>query len=469
VAGGLAIALALLTALAAILMRWGRRQGRRILQSEADARLAARTDALTGLPNRIALSEALPGMIARAQQKGSLVCVLAIDLDQFKEINDSFGHAVGDAVLLATGKRLQALLGPGAMLMRPGGDEFLALVPGVDPKGLAELAAHIVKVLAEPIVAAGETRVFIAASVGYALAPRDGERTDDLVRRVELALAKAKADGGGTAVAFTPEMDLELSRRRALGSALRAALATDAIGVVYQPIMDPTGSQVVAVEALARWTDPMLGPISPDAFVPLAEETGLIPKMGELVLRRALADGLAWPGVNVGVNVSATQIHHGDVVAVVREALSASRFPPERLEIEVTESVLLADEKRANEQIRGLQRLGVKVALDDFGSGYSSLLYLRKFGFDKLKIDRNFIEDLGQSGDSSVILASIIRLGLDLKLTLTAEGIETPEQHRWLMASGCHQLQGFLFSRPLSAEQTALFVAARRPLSAAAG
>jgi EAL domain-containing protein (putative c-di-GMP-specific phosphodiesterase class I) len=233
--------------------------------------------------------------------------------------------------------------------------------------------------------------------------------------------------------------------------------------------MDPTGSRVVAVEALARWTDPMLGPISPDVFVPLAEEAGLIPKIGELVLRRALADGLAWTDVDIGVNVSATQIHHGDVVAVVREVLCASRFPPERLEIEVTESVLLADEKRANEQIRGLQRLGVKVALDDFGSGYSSLLYLRKFGFDKLKIDRSFIEDLGQSEDSSVILASIIRLGLDLKLTITAEGIETPEQHRWLMTSGVHQLQGFLFSRPLSAEQLALFIAARRPLSAAAG
>jgi diguanylate cyclase (GGDEF)-like protein len=450
-------------------MRWGRRQGRRILQSEADARLAARTDALTGLPNRVALGEALPRMIAEAQGKGSLVCVLAIDLDQFKEINDSFGHAVGDAVLLAAGKRLRALLGPEAILVRPGGDEFTALVPGVDAKGLAELAAQIVTALAEPMVVAGGTRVFIAASVGYALAPRDGERNDDLIRRVELALAKAKADGGGAAVAFTPEMDLELSRRRALGSALRSAVATDAIGIVYQPIMDPTGSRVVAVEALARWTDPMLGPISPDVFVPLAEEAGLIPKIGEFVLRRALAEGVAWPDVDVGVNVSAAQIHHGDVVAVVREVLSASRFPPQRLEIEVTESVLLADEKRANEQIRGLQRLGVKVALDDFGSGFSSLLYLRKFGFDKLKIDRSFIEDLGQSEDSSVILASIIRLGLDLKLTITAEGIETPEQHRWLMMSGCHQLQGFLFSRPLSAEQLTLFVAARRPLSAAAG
>jgi diguanylate cyclase (GGDEF)-like protein len=467
VAFGLALALLILAVLAAVLMRWGRRQARQLLHSEEEARLAAQTDALTGLPNRVALGATFPKLIDQAKWRASTLGVLCVDIDQFKEINDDFGNAVGDAVLLAAGKRLQGLLGPQAVLARRGGDDFMVLAPGVDPGGVAELAARIVTALAEPIDVDGGTRVFITASVGYALALRDGDRNDDLVRRVELALAKAKESGGGEAVAFAPEMDLELSHRRTLESALRVAVAHDAIGVAYQPIMDPEGRHVVAVEALARWTDPLLGTISPEVFIPLAEETGLIPSIGEHVMRRAAADGLAWPGVDVSVNVSAAQIHHGDVVTVVRDVLKSSRFPPERLEIEITESVLLVDEKRANEQIKALQSLGVKVALDDFGSGYSSLLYLRKFGFDKLKIDRSFIEEIGQSADSSVILASIIKLGLDLKMTITAEGIETPEQHRWLKASGCHQLQGFLFSRPLTAEQMTLFLAAHQQIAAA--
>jgi EAL domain-containing protein (putative c-di-GMP-specific phosphodiesterase class I) len=194
-------------------------------------------------------------------------------------------------------------------------------------------------------------------------------------------------------------------------------------------------------------------------FVPLAEETGLIQKIGEIVLQRAVTDGCAWPEIDVAVNVSAAQVHHGDIVATVRETLHDSGFPPERLEIEITESVLLADERRADEQIRALQDMGVKVALDDFGSGYSSLMYLRKFGFDNLKIDRGFIEDIGKSPDSAVVLESVIQLGLDLHLQITAEGVETVAQHQWLETSGCHRLQGYLFSRPLAADQLSAFIA----------
>ena len=467
VAVGLAVALVLLGVLAVILTRWGRQQARQLLQSEAEARHAASTDALTGLPNRVAINETLPKLVDEARWHTSTLGVLSIDVDQFKQINDDFGHGVGDATILAIAKRLQGLLGADAVLVRLDGDEFMALVPEIDAEHLAELAADIVTALAEPIDVAGGTRVFVTASVGYALAPRDGARSDDLVRRVELALDHAKAGGGGMAVAFAPEMDLELSRRRALEAALRAAVADKTIDVAYQPIMDPGGRRVLGVEALARWTDPLLGSVSPDVFVPLAEETGLITKIGELVLRRALADGLAWPGVKVAVNVSGAQIHHGDVVAVVGEALRTTKFPPQRLEIEITESVLLADERRADEQIKGLQSLGVAVALDDFGSGYSSLMYLRRFGFDKLKIDRSFIEEIGTSHESTVILASIIRLGLDLEMTITAEGIETSAQRDWLAAAGCHQLQGFLFSRPLSAGEITAFIGAHQPAAAA--
>jgi diguanylate cyclase (GGDEF)-like protein len=465
---GLITALLLLAALTALLMRWGRQQARKILSSEAEAKLAARTDALTGLPNRVALGEALPKMIEQASAAASTVCVLAIDIDQFKEINDDFGHAVGDGVLLAVADRLRTVLGPDALVARLDGDEFMALVPGVSSEKATRMAEELVSILANPIYVTGGTRVVISASLGYALAPQDGDRIDDLVRRVELALDKAKKDGGCVAAAFAPEMDLELSRRRALEAALRRALDNNAISVVYQPIMDATGTRVIAVESLARWNDPMLGPVSPEVFIPLAEETGLIQRIGEFVLRRAMLDGLAWRGVDVAVNVSAAQIHHGEVVPAVRDALTETRFPPDRLEIEITETVLLADEKRADEQIKGLQRLGVEVALDDFGAGHSSLPYLRKFGFDKLKIDRSFVEDIGNA-DDAIILASVIRLGLDLDLTITAEGVETPEQHQWLKASGCHQLQGFLFSRPLTAEEMTRFIAAHRGPAAAAG
>jgi diguanylate cyclase (GGDEF)-like protein len=457
---GLLLALALLAVLALILMRWGRQKANQILASEADARHAARTDTLTGLPNRAALGEMLSKMLE--QTGDSTLGILAIDLNQFGEINDDFGNAMGDAVLLAVAQRLRTLLPTDAVLARPDGDEFMVLAPRMDAGEVANLATSVTSALSTPIDVKGRARVYVSAAVGYALAPSDGEQDDDLMRRVELALAKAKAHGGATAIAFAPEMDLELSRRRAIESALRDAVAKEAIDVVYQPIMDPTGTRVVCVEALARWTDPLLGPVSPEVFVPIAEENGLIPRIGEIVLRRAVADGRAWPDIDVAVNVSGAQIHHGDIVSVAADALATFKFPPHRLVIEITETVLLVDEKRADDQIRRLQELGVKVALDDFGSGYSSLLYLRKFGFDKLKIDRGFIEAIGHSDDSTLILASIIRLGLDLKLVITAEGVETAEQRRWLAASGCHELQGYLFSRPLAAEQVTAFLSAHR-------
>jgi diguanylate cyclase (GGDEF)-like protein len=469
VAPGLGLALILIATLTYLLILWGNRQAKRLVQSEEHATIAARTDPLTQLPNRVALHEMLGEMLSEAKANGTTLGVLLVDIDQLKEINDAFGHSVGDTVLVTTARRLRAFGAPNAFVARPDGDCFVMAVPGLQPDAARELATDIVTAVAEPVDLPGGTHVFVTASIGYAVSPRDGDTNDELLRRVELAVDRAKADGAEHAVAFDPLMDQEVSYRRTLENALRAAVADGTIDVAYQPLMDPSGSTVLGVEALARWTDKELGTISPEIFIPLAEETGLIQSIGELVLRRAVEDGKAWPGVNVAVNVSASQIHHGDVVDVVRDVLRDSRFPAERLEIEITESVLLADEKRANEQMRGLQALGVKVALDDFGTGYSSLQYLRRFGFDKLKIDRSFIDGAGAPQDSSVILASIIRLGQDLNLTITAEGVETEEQHRWLQASGCHQLQGYLFSRPLTAEHMTQFIAARSPKSAATG
>ena len=465
---GLAISLILIALLTYFLILWGNRQAKRLVESEENASLAARTDALTQLPNRVALHETFRELLQELKFQGSTLGVFLVDVDHLKDINDAFGTSVGDAVLVRTASRLRPLSAPVGVLARPDSDCFALLMPGLDSAAADELAVAIVAALAEPVDLGGGTRVFVTASVGYAMAPRDGDTADELLRRADLALERAKERGEHSALAFAPLMDQEVSYRRTLENALRTAVAKGAIDVAYQPLMDPGGSRVLGVEALARWNDAELGAVSPEIFIPLAEEAGLIQNIGELVLRRAVEDGKAWPGVNVAVNVSALQIHHGDIVEVVRDVLHESRFPADRLEIEITESVLLADEKRANEQMRGLQSLGVKVALDDFGTGYSSLQYLRRFGFDKLKIDRSFIDGAGSPQDSSVILASIIRLGHDLNLTITAEGVETLEQQRWLQASGCHQLQGYLFSRPLTAEQMSQFILAHAATAAVA-
>jgi diguanylate cyclase (GGDEF)-like protein len=459
-APGLLLALLPIAALTYLLITWGQRQARRLVASEREATQAARTDVLTELPNRIALRELFERLLAKVKQSRAPLAVLSIDIDHFKSINDAFGHAVGDAVLKAAAQRLNRMTPDDGVVARPDGDGFVLLAPGLNAAAGSELADDVVAALAEPFDLDGGTRVFVAASVGYAIGPRDGDTGDELLRRAELAVDKAKQDGDVAAVGFTPDMDAEVTYRLMLESALRGAVADGSIKVVYQPLMDPTGKQVLGVEALARWSEPDLGNIPPDIFIPLAEETGLIQNIGELVLRRAVADAKAWPGISVAVNVSASQIHHGDVVQVVREALAESRLPPERLDIEITESVLLTDEKRANEQMRSLQALGARVALDDFGTGYSSLQYLRRFGFDKLKIDRSFIDGAGDPNSDSVVLASIIRLGHDLDLTMTAEGVETEVQRRWLQAAGCHQLQGYLFSPPLSAADMTKYIAA---------
>lgn len=456
---GLLLALVMISLLTYLLISWGRRHAHTLLQSEEHAKLAARTDGLTQLPNRMALRERLPRMLRYTQNDRNTLAVLEIDINQFKAINDAFGSAIGDAVLIATSRRLAKLLPDKSLIARLDGATFVIIAPGLGPDQAHELANDAIAAIAEPYILEGSTRVFATASAGYAIGPTDGRGGDELLRRANLALDKSKQAGVERALAFTPEMDAEATYRHMLEMALRDAVADGTISVLYQPLMDTSGHHVLGVEALARWSDPTLGPVSPEIFIPLAEETGVIQEIGKHVLRSALQDGKMWPHINVAVNVSASQIHHGDVVEVVRDVLNETQFPAQRLEIELTESVLLADEKRANEQMRGLQNLGVKVALDDFGTGYSSLSYLRRFGFDKLKIDRSFIESAGAPQDSTVILASIIKLGQDLDLTITAEGVETEQQRRWLQHSGCHQLQGYLFSRPITADEMTAFLA----------
>lgn len=465
---GLLLALLMISLLTYLLIAWGRRHARTLLQSEKHAKLAARTDSLTQFPNRIALRERIPRILRYIQNERGTLALLEIDINQFKAINDAFGSAIGDAVLIETGRRLLKLLPDKSLISRPEGATFVIVAPQLNSEQAHELANDAIAAIAEPYILEGGTRVFATANAGYAIAPMDGRSGDELLRRANLALDKSKQAGVELAMAFTPEMDAEATYRHMLELALRDAVADGTISILYQPLMDASGRRVLGAEALARWSDPTLGHVSPDIFIPLAEETGVIQEIGKHVLRCALRDGKMWPDITVAVNVSASQIHHGDVVEVVREVLDECQFPAQRLEIELTESVLLADEKRANEQMRGLQMLGVKVALDDFGTGYSSLSYLRRFGFDKLKIDRSFIESAGSPQDSTVILASIIKLGQDLNLTITAEGVETEQQRRWLQQSGCHQLQGYLFSRPITADEMTAFIAEHTPRNAVA-
>ncbi len=445
---GFLFALGLLVALGATGVAAVRRQTRALAEGRQREASLARTDFLTGLPNRLALSETAPAMIASAND-GHFVGVISIDLDGFKDINDSLGHQAGDAALAAVAERLAGAF-PDHFVSRTGGDEFVLAVAGGDPAVVAAAAEKTVRILSTPFILPDGLVAGLGASVGYAVAPTDGDEINDLLRRSDLALFKAKRGGKGRAVAFDAAMEAAVVRRRMLEAALRRAVLREEVGVAYQPIYAEDGATVLGVEALARWDDADLGPVPPSEFIPIAEETGLIVRLGEQVLRKAVAYASGFDHLSVAVNVSAQQIHNADVVATVAAVLAESGLPPHRLEIELTESILIADEERADQQIKGLQALGVKVALDDFGTGYSSLLYLRRFGFDKLKIDRQFVQDSEKADEAHTLVSQIIAMSRALGLDVTAEGVENETQHAFLRDAGCDRLQGYLFSRPLT-------------------
>jgi diguanylate cyclase (GGDEF)-like protein len=454
---GFLFALLLLAGLGATGVAAVRRQTRAMAEGrQREARLA-RTDFLTGLPNRLALSETVPAML-EASAGDALVGIVSIDLDGFKDINDSLGHQAGDSALVAVAERLSGAFTDG-FVTRTGGDEFVMAVICKDPSGVAAAAEKAVRILSTPFVLPDGLNAGLGASVGYAVAPSDGQHIHDLLRRSDLALFKAKRGGKGRAVAFDAGMEAAVVRRRTLEAALRRAVTKDQIGVAYQPIYADDGSTVLGVEALARWDDPNLGIVHPSEFIPIAEETGLIVRLGEQVLRKAVRYAAGFDRLSVAVNVSAQQIHNADVVATVAAVLAETGLPPARLEIELTESILIADEERADEQIKGLQALGVKVALDDFGTGYSSLLYLRRFGFDKLKIDRQFVQDSEKADEARTLVSQIIAMSRALGLDVTAEGVENETQHAFLRDAGCDRLQGYLFSRPITGPALARMMA----------
>ena len=428
----------------------------------------ARHDALTNLPNRTLFREQLEKALRLARRSDQLA-VLCLDLDHFKDINDSLGHPVGDVLLKEVARRLGECTTEHDTVARLGGDEFaiVQFCSDCDPSAVASLASHVVEQVSAPYDIAGHQLV-IGVSIGISLAPEDGKNPDELLKKADLALYRAKEDGRGTYRFFETGMDARAQARRLLELDLRAALKRDEFEVYYQPIRDVARDVVVSFEALVRWNHSLRGMIPPANFIPLAEETGLIVPIGEWVLRQACMDAAQWSqAVGVAVNLSPVQFKNPNLVATVKAALQASGLPAHRLELEITESVLLQNSEATLLVLHELRGFGVRISLDDFGTGYSSLSYLRSFPFDKIKIDRSFITELATREDSMAIVRAVTGLGKSLGIVTTAEGVETDAQFELLRREGCTQAQGYLFSRPRpAAEVEHMLTQPRQRLSA---
>src|SRR4051794_38282990 len=430
----------------------------RYREAEAHIRHLAHHDALTGLANRALFRERLGRALAAARRRGGPVAVLCLDLDRFKPVNDTLGHPGGDALLRAVAARLRArgrdrraarrrrVRDPPGRGGPGGGRGGPRPPPGRGALGPYEVLGH---------------QVVVGASVGVALAPGDGQDPDELLKRADMALYRAKADGRGTFRSFEPGMDARLQARRLLELDLRKALPAGELELHYQPLVDLRTGAVSALEALLRWRHPARGLVPPGEFVPLAEEIGLIVPVGGWVLARACADAAGWPGgVRVAVNLSAAQFRGRELVAAVIGALAAAGLAPPRLELEITGTGLLRDGEATLATLRELRALGVRIAMDDFGTGYSSLGYLRSFPFDKIKIDRCFVRDLGASADCEAIVRAVTGLGGSLGIATTAEGVETEEQLERLRPEGCDEAQGFHLGRPMPAAEVVAFLSA---------
>ncbi|MGH6923147.1 MAG: putative bifunctional diguanylate cyclase/phosphodiesterase [Propylenella sp.] len=423
----------------------------------AEAKIAhmARHDTLTDLPNRTSFRAALEDSLRRAGE-GEGVAVLCLDLDRFKTVNDTLGHHIGDLLLLDVAGRLKRCLRAGDTVARLSGDEFAVVQVCAQPSiDATALARRIVAEIEKPYELDGH-QVVVGASIGIAVAPGDGSDADRLMKSADMALYRAKADGRGTFRFFEPAMDAHIQARRRLESDLRRALADGEFELHYQPIVNAVTGGITTCEALIRWNSPKRGVVSPAEFVPLAEEIGLIVPIGEWVFRRACADAVSWPSdVKLAVNLSPVQLRSANVVPAIKAALAESGLPAKRLEIEITETVLMTDSEATLAKLHQLRDLGAEISMDDFGTGYSSLSYLRKFPFDRIKIDRSFIHDMTRHDDSFAIVRAVSALGRSLGMATTAEGVETAEQLDRVRLEGCTEAQGYLFSAPKPAIEIA--------------
>jgi diguanylate cyclase (GGDEF)-like protein len=423
-------------------------------RAEARIEHLARYDALTGLPNRGYLQEQFETIAAR----GQACALLFIDLDQFKVVNDTLGHPCGDALLCQVADRLRRVLRPSDIIARFGGDEFVVIRPlrGGDAKEASLTARRIVGALGEAFIVDGH-QIVIGASIGIAIEPRDGTTFDQVLKNADLALYCAKSDGRGVWRFFEPDMDVRAQARRALEIDVREALENGNFEVHFQPIINLRTGHTSVCEALARWNHPKRGMISPAEFIPLAEETNVIIELGDWILHEACRQCTTWPGeVGVAVNISPIQFRRGDVVRSVTSALERSGLPAHRLELEITESVLMENTEVTRTVLENLKRLGVRISLDDFGTGYASLSYLHHFPLDKVKIDRSFLKDVEASSRSRKLLTGVARLTADLGMSVVVEGVETrPQLARLMRQSSIEEVQGFLFSPPRPAKEIA--------------
>jgi diguanylate cyclase (GGDEF)-like protein len=410
----------------------------------------ARTDDVTGMANRAAFRAILEKASAEASENP--FAIFMIDLDRFKQVNDTMGHAAGDKLLKRVAMRLVDLAGDGEEVARLGGDEFVVLTR-MDRQAASLFAARIVEALSEPYQIEG-SKLLIGASVGVALAPEDAGDASDLMKAADMALYAAKDDGRGGWRYFSREMAESARRRQQIEQDLRVGIFRNELEVHYQPIVSFAKRRICCCEALVRWRHPTQGLISPAQFIPIAEESGLVVPLGEFVLRQACEDAKNWPrSVRVAVNFSAHQFARGGVADMVRRALRDTKFPPNRLEAEITESALMSDAENVLSALDELREMGVRVALDDFGTGYSSLAYLSRFRPDKVKIDQSFVRDMGRNGASLAIIKAVRALAKELNIEMLVEGVETQEQLEILRANGADEAQGYLFSKPRPANE----------------
>ena len=468
------IALICLALLSGLALRYIHRTAVTISAGEDRLRYLALHDALSGLPNRTYFGERLESEITRVQEGGTPAAVFYLDLDHFKEVNDTLGHHVGDELIGAVTGRLRKIVRDDALVARLGGDEFAILTPGaIDATTLMTIGNRIIASLCAPYTIMGHT-ILIGASIGIALIDRPSLNAADVMRYADMALYRAKNEGRRRACIYDAAMDADLLQRKMLENDLREALEKDLLELYYQPVFSADGETIVGCEALTRWNHPLRGEIPPSEFIPSAEHSGLIIPLGEWALRRACIDAAKWP-ITMAVNVSPLQFRRAEFVEVVQRILAETGFDPLRLELELTESTLLGNVEGAEIAMRQLKALGVRLALDDFGTGYSSLLYLRRLPFDKLKIDSSFVRNIESSPEAAPIVHAVVSLGRGLGMKVTAEGVETAEQHLFLRAAGVHFLQGFRFGHAIPAhalerrlaKQAAQRPAASRPIARA--
>lgn len=428
-------------------------RSRKLAEREARMRHLAHHDPLTELPNRVLFQERLDEALATRTGSTS-VAVLYLDLDQFKQVNDTLGHPAGDAVIVELAGRLNGLIRATDTLARLGGDEFTIVMPAVDSDDVVQaLADRIIDSVRRPFGVGGH-QVFIGVTIGIALAPRDGDTRTELCRKADIALYHAKSAGRGRYEMFGSEMDAILQARRDIERDLRLALGSeDQLSVHYQPLFSAASQRMIGVEALLRWRHPDQGWISPDIFVPIAEESALIDSLGEFVLRESCAAARRWPSLSIAVNVSAVELRNPAFATRVAARILAAGIDPGRLELELTESALTDTNGIGDQNLKALRTLGVRIALDDFGTGFSSLSRLQKLDVDRIKIDRSFISGFGRENGDEAIVRAIIEMARARGLKTTAEGVETAEQRRKLSSIGCDDLQGFLYSRPVPPSQ----------------